>query len=84
MSFDFKKECKEFYLPKNKSEIVNVPKDSYIAVRGKGNSNDEDGDNKKPINVLYSIAYTLKMSYKTDYKIEGLFDYAVPPLEGFW
>lgn len=84
MSFDFKKEYKEFYLPKNKFEIVNVPKASYIAVRGKGNSNDEDGDNKKSINVLYSIAYTLKTSYKTDYKIEGFFDYAVPPLEGFW
>lgn len=84
MSFDFKKEYKEFYLPKNKSEIVNVSKASYIAVRGKGNSNDEDGDNKKSINVLYSIAYALKMSYKNDYKIEGFFDYAVPPLEGFW
>ena len=84
MSFDFKKEYKEFYLPKNKPEIVNVPKANYIAIRGKGNPNDEDGDYKKSINVLYSIAYTLKMSYKTDYKIEGFFDYVVPPLEGFW
>ena len=24
------------------------------------------------------------MSYKTDYKIEGFFEYVVPPLEGFW
>ena len=84
MAFDFKKEYKEFYLPKNKPEIVDVPKANYIAVRGKGNPNDEDGDYKKSINVLYSIAYTLKMSYKTDYKIEGFFDYIVPPLEGFW
>ena len=84
MPFDFKKEYKEFYLPKNKPEIVNVPKANYIAIRGKGNPNDEDGDYKKSINVLYSIAYTLKMSYKTDYKIEGFFDYVVPPLEGFW
>lgn len=84
MPFDFKKEYKEYYLPKNKPEIVNVPKANYIAIRGKGNPNDEDGDYKKSINVLYSIAYTLKMSYKTDYRIEGFFDYVVPPLEGFW
>ena len=84
MPFDFKKEYKEFYLPKNKPEIVNVPKANYIAVRGKGNPNDVDGDYQKAISVLYGIAYTLKMSYKTDYKIEGFFDYVVPPLEGFW
>ena len=84
MSFDFKKEYKEFYLPKSKPEIVNIPKINYIAIRGKGNPNDEDGDYQKAIGVLYSIAYTLKMSYKTDYKIEGFFDYVVPPLEGFW
>lgn len=82
--FDFKKEYKEFYLPKNKPEIVTVPKANYIAVRGKGNPNEEDGEYKKAIGVLYSVAYTLKMSYKTDYKIKGFFQYAVPPLEGFW
>ena len=84
MPFDFKKEYKEFYLPKNKPEIVDVPKVNYIAVRGKGNPNDVGGDYQKAISVLYGIAYTLKMSYKTDYKIEGFFDYVVPPLEGFW
>lgn len=84
MPFDFKKEFKEFYMPKNKPEIVNVPKANYIAVRGKGNPNDEDGEYQKAVGVLYAIAYTLKMSYKTDYKIEGFFEYVVPPLEGFW
>lgn len=84
MSFDFKKEFKEFYLPKNKPEIVTVPKANYIAVRGKGNPNVEGGDYQKAIGILYAIAYTLKMSYKTDYKIEGFFEYVVPPLEGFW
>ncbi|MGN1190689.1 MAG: GyrI-like domain-containing protein [Candidatus Ornithospirochaeta sp.] len=84
MAFDFKKEYKEFYLPKNKPKIVNVPKANYIAVRGKGNPNEEGGDYQRAIGVLYSIAYTLKMSYKTDYKIEGFFEYVVPPLEGFW
>jgi len=84
MSFDFKKEYKEYYLPKEKPEIINVPKTNYIAIRGKGNPNDVDGDYQQAIGVLYAIAYTLKMSYKTDYKIEGFFDYVVPPLEGFW
>ena len=84
MAFDFKKEFKEFYMPKNKPEIVTVPKANYIAVRGKGNPNEEGGEYQKAVGVLYAIAYTLKMSYKTDYKIEGFFEYVVPPLEGFW
>jgi len=84
MAFDFKKEYKEFYMPKNKPEIVNIPKANYIAVRGKGNPNIEGGEYQKAISILYAIAYTLKMSYKTDYKIEGYFEYVVPPLEGFW
>lgn len=84
MPFDFKKEYKEFYNPKNRPEIVTVPKANYIAVRGKGNPNEEGGAYQSAIGVLYSVAYTLKMSYKTDYRIEGFFDYVVPPLEGFW
>ena len=71
MAFDFKKEYKEFYMPKKKPEIVNVPKANYIAVRGKGNPNEEGGAYQQAISVLYAVAYTLKMSYKTDYKIEG-------------
>lgn len=84
MAFDFKKEYKEFYMPKNKPEIVNVPKANYIAVRGKGNPNEEGGAYQQAVGVLYAVAYTLKMSYKADYKIEGFFEYVVPPLEGFW
>ena len=84
MAFDFKKEYKEFYLPKNKPQIVTIPRANYIAVRGKGNPNEEGGEYKAAIGVLYAVAYTLKMSYKTDYKIEGFFEYVVPPLEGFW
>ena len=84
MVFDFKKEYKEFYMPKNKPEIVNVPRANYIAVRGKGDPNEEGGTYQQAISVLYAVAYTLKMSYKTDYKIEGFFEYVVPPLEGFW
>lgn len=84
MAFDYKKEYKELYMPKNKPEILTVPKMNYIAVRGNGNPNEEDGAYQKAISVLYAVAYTLKMSYKTDYKIEGFFEYVVPPLEGFW
>ena len=84
MAFDFKKEYKEFYMPKGKPEIVTVPKANYIAVRGKGNPNDEGGAYQQAVGILYAVAYTLKMSYKTDYRIEGFFEYVVPPLEGFW
>ena len=79
-----RKNTKNFTAQKNKPEIVNVPKANYIAVRGTGNPNEEEGAYQKAIGVLYAVAYTLKMSYKTDYKIEGFFEYVVPPLEGFW
>ncbi|MBQ3210917.1 MAG: GyrI-like domain-containing protein [Oscillospiraceae bacterium] len=84
MAFDFKKEYKEFYMPKNSPQIVDVPKANYIALRGRGDPNEEGGAYQKAIGLLYAVAYTLKMSYKTDYRIEGFFDYVVPPLEGFW
>ncbi len=84
MAFDFKKEYKELYQPKNKPMIVNVPKANYIAVEGVGDPNEEEGDYKKSIGILYALAFTLKMSYKTDYRIDGYFEYVVPPLEGFW
>ena len=84
MAFDYKKEYKEFYMPKNKPSIVEVPAMNYIAVRGKGDPNQEDGDYKKAIGLLYGIAFTIKMSKKGDHQIDGYFDYVVPPLEGFW
>lgn len=84
MAFDFKKEYKEFYMAKNKPQIVDVPRTNYIALRGKGDPNEESGAYQKAISVLYAVAYTLKMSYKTDYRIDGFFEYVVPPLEGFW
>ena len=84
MAFDFKKEYKEFYLPKEKPAIVTVPKANYIAVHGVGDPNTPNGDYQKAIGVLYAVAYTLKMSKLTDHRIDGFFDYVVPPLEGFW
>lgn len=84
MAFDYKKEYKEFYMPKNKPSIIKIPKMNYIAVRGKGNPNDENGEYKQTIGLLYAIAFTIKMSYKGTHKIDGYFEYVVPPLEGFW
>lgn len=84
MAFDYKKEYKEFYLPKKVPGIVTVPKINYIAVRGSGDPNAEDGEYKKAIGLLYAIAFTIKMSKKGSHQIEGYFDYVVPPLEGFW
>ncbi|MBQ6059701.1 MAG: GyrI-like domain-containing protein [Clostridia bacterium] len=84
MPFDFKKEQKELYLPGSKPQILEVPPMNYLAVRGQGDPNDPGGAYQKAIGLLYNVAYTLKMSYKTAYRIEGFFEYVVPPLEGFW
>ena len=84
MAFDFKKEYKEFYMPKDKPSIVTVPPMNYLAVRGHGDPNAEDGEYKEAIGLLYGIAFTIKMSKKGSRQIEGFFDYVVPPLEGFW
>lgn len=84
MAFDYKKEYKEFYMPEARPEIIEIPQMNYIAVRGSGNPNEADGDYSKAVGVLYAIAYTLKMSYKGNHKVNGFFEYVVPPLEGFW
>lgn len=84
MVFDFKKEFKEFYKPKAKPEIVKVPSMNFLSVQGSGDPNEEGGAYKNAVSMLYTVAYTLKMSYKSIYKIDGFFEYVVPPLEGFW
>lgn len=84
MAFDYKKEYKEFYMPKDLPAIVTVPQMNYIAVRGSGDPNIDGGEYKESIGLLYTIAFTIKMSKKGDHHIEGYFDYVVPPLEGFW
>ena len=84
MAFDFKKEFKEFYPTKTNPMIVKIPKMNFLAVRGKGNPNEEGGEYKQAINLLYPLAYTIKMSKNTDYRMNGYFDFVVPPLEGFW
>lgn len=82
--FDFKKVYREFYMPKTTPEIVEVPRASYIAVRGQGNPNEPGGAYQRAVSVLYAISYTIKMSYKGEHKIAGFYEYVVPPLEGFW
>ena len=84
MAFDYKKEYKEFYLPQREPSIVEIPKMNYLAIRGKGNPNEENGEYKATIELLYTIAFTIKMSYKGSHKIQGYFEYVVPPLEGLW
>lgn len=84
MAFDYKKEYKEFYMPKNSPCIVSVPRMNYIAVRGQGDPNAEDGEYKRAIGLLYGVAFTVKMSKKGGHQMDGYFDYVVPPLEGFW
>ena len=84
MAFDFKKEFKQIYAPAKKPSIIEVPQMNYVAVRGKGDPNDESGEYKRAIELLYGLSYTLKMSYKGGRKIDGFFEYVVPPLEGLW
>ena len=84
MAFDYKKEYKEFYLPPKKPSIIDVPEMNYIAVRGKGDPNEPDGEYKAAIELLYAISFTIKMSHMGTHKIEGYFPYVVPPLEGLW
>ena len=73
MAFDFKKEYRAFYLPKGEPEILSIPEANYIAIRGQGDPNEEGGAYKQAIGVLYAIAYTLKMSYKTGHVIPGFY-----------
>ena len=84
MAFDYKKEYKAFYMPSEVPNIIEIPQTNYLAVRGKGNPNDENGEYNNALNLLYGVAYTIKMSHKGEYKIKGFFEYVVPPLEGFW
>lgn len=84
MAFDYKKEYKEFYLPPKKPQIITIPPMNFVAVQGKGDPNDPEGEYQAAMEILYGIAYTIKMSYKGSHKIEGFFEYVVPPLEGLW
>ena len=84
MAFDFKKEFKEYYAPGKKPTLVTIPSATFLAVTGRGDPNEPDGDYKSAIALLYGVAYTIKMSKLGKTHLPGYFDYVVPPLEGFW
>ena len=84
MAFDYKKEYKAFYLPKSQPGIVTIPPMNFVAVRGKGDPNATDGEYQHALSLLYALTFTIKMSKLGDHRIDGYFDYVVPPLEGFW
>lgn len=84
MTYDFKKEFKEQYPKKTNPNILEIPNQIYISVKGKGNPNDKDGAYAKAVQNLYAIAYTIKMSKNGTTQLPGYFDFVVPPLEGFW
>ena len=83
-AIDYKKKYKELYLPKSTPMVIDVPEMQFVAVEGRGNPNDENGEYQKAIEILYGIQYTIKMSKKGNSAPNGYFDYVVPPLEGFW
>ena len=81
---DYKKEFKDLYLPKNEPVIIKVPEIIFVAIDGKGDPNETDGEYKSALETLYGIQYTIKMSKKGTSVPNGYFDYVVPPLEGLW
>ena len=84
MAFDYKKEYKEFYLPPKTPGIVAVPAMTFLAMRGQGDPNQQGGAYKRALGMLYAVAFTIKMSKLGEHKLEGYFDYVLPPLEGLW
>ena len=81
---DYKKEYKDLYLPKTEPSIIKIPEMVFVAVDGKGDPNETDGEYKDALEVIYGIQYTIKMSKKGASVPNGYFDYVVPPLEGLW
>ena len=65
MAFDYKKEYKEFYLPPKTPGIVTVPAMNFLAVRGRGDPNEEGGTYKQALELLYAVAYTIKIDRKS-------------------
>lgn len=79
---DFKKTYKDLYMAKYNPVIVEVPTMNFIAIDGVGSPQNEAY--QKAVQALYALSYTIKMSYKSEVKIAGYFEYVVPPLEGLW
>ncbi|AGX43130.1 GyrI-like domain-containing protein [Clostridium saccharobutylicum] len=82
MKFEWRKQEKNLYLPKEKPDLITVPQQKFFMLSGKGNPNDEEFSEK--IGVLYSLAYAVRMMPKQGYTPDGYFEYTVYPLEGIW
>ena len=83
MKLEWKKEQKEFYLPKAKPHLITVPSFKFFMISGKGDPNTSK-EFSEAISVLYSLSYTIKMLPKKGIVPEGYLDYTVFPLEGVW
>lgn len=81
---DFKKVYKQFYMPKKIPTIIDVPTFNYIAIEGKGNPNEQDGEYQEALQLLYAIVFTIKMSKMGEHKLDDYYEYVMPPLEGLW
>lgn len=84
MAFDYKKEYKDIYAPSRQPALITMDPISYVAVRGQGNPNQEDGAYQRAMELLYGVSFSIKMAPKAGHEIDGYFAYVVPPLEGFW
>jgi hypothetical protein len=82
MKHDWKKNDKQFYLPKDKPETIILPAFNFYSIEGKGNPNDKFFADY--IGVLYSLSYAIKMSPKQGFAPKEYFEYTVFPLEGVW
>jgi len=80
--FDFKKEYKDLYMPKNKPAIINVPSMNFIVIDGRGDPANEEY--QSAVSALYALTFTIKMSKMSGKQPRGYFEYVVPPLEGLW
>lgn len=81
MKWEWKKEEKGFYQPKQEPRMIEVPSQNFIMIKGKGNPNEEDFSNR--VSALYALSYAIKMLYKKEATKE-IRDFTVYPLEGLW
>ena len=80
---EWRKKEKEFYLPKTKPEIIDVPAFKFVTISGEGNPNGQMFADS--IGILYSVSYAIKMTLKKlDNKPSEYSDYTIYPLEGVW
>ena len=85
MKYEWRKQEKNLYGVKQTPIIVEVPKQKFILIKGKGNPNETDFSDR--ISALYSVAYAIKMLFKNAMKNKTdseITDFTVYPLEGLW